>query len=68
MSPIENLIEHLCALQHDAYEAAAVSAGWSTQQASRKPWEDVPEANKETMRASMRAVLIELEDMGATLP
>jgi hypothetical protein len=54
------LVEHLCEVQHDAYEAAAVREGWSTQEASRKPWRDVPEANKATMRASMRAVLAEL--------
>jgi hypothetical protein len=52
-----NLIERLCEAQHDAYEAAAVEAGWQTQEQSRKPWAEVPEANKQTMRASMRAVL-----------
>jgi hypothetical protein len=42
---------------HDAYEKAAVGAGWETQAASRKPWADVPEANKETMRAAVAALL-----------
>jgi len=41
---------------HDAYEKAAVGAGWETQQASRKPWADVPEANKATMRAAVEAL------------
>jgi hypothetical protein len=50
-------IEHYCELMHDAYEKAAVGAGWETQQASRKPWSDVPEANKATMRASVAALL-----------
>lgn len=42
---------------HDAYEAAAIRAGWETQQRSRVPWSQVPEANKETMRAAVRALL-----------
>lgn len=42
---------------HDAYEKAAVGAGWETQQASRKAWAEVPEANKVTMRAAVRALL-----------
>lgn len=50
-------VEELCVLFHDAYEAAAVEAGWETQERSRKPWADVPEANKATMRATVRAVL-----------
>jgi hypothetical protein len=53
----EGLIERLCEIQHDAYEVAAQREGWETQKSSRKPWADVPEANKATMRASMRAVL-----------
>lgn len=54
------LIERLCEVQHDAYEVAAVREGWQTQAASRRPWSEVPEANKATMRASMRAVLAEV--------
>jgi len=42
---------------HDAYEAAAERHGWSTQARSRKPWADVPEANKATMREAVAAVL-----------
>jgi hypothetical protein len=57
-SPAE--IERLCEVMHDAYEAAAVGAGWETQQASRKPWADVPEANKATMRAAVSALLAAL--------
>ena len=51
------LIERICRRAHDAYEEAAVAVGWSTQEASRKPWRDVPEANQRTMRRAMAAVL-----------
>lgn len=50
-------IEHYCELMHDAYEQAAVGTGWETQQASRKLWPDVPEANKATMRVAVAALL-----------
>ena len=50
-------IERLCVVMHDAYEAAAIEAGWETQKPSRKPWMDVPEANKATMRVAVRALL-----------
>lgn len=49
-------VEELCEIAHAAYEAAAVEHGWATQEASRVPWVDVPEANKATMRAAMDAV------------
>lgn len=54
------LVERLCRIQHDAYEAAAAEHGWSTQQASRRPWDQVPAENRATMEASMLAVLAEL--------
>lgn len=57
-------IEHLCEVSHDAYEHAARRAGWETQEASRVPWSTVPEPNKQTVRASMRAVLADLERRG----
>jgi hypothetical protein len=50
-------VEAACEVMHDAYERAAVGAGWETQQASRKPWADVPEANKATMRAAVAALI-----------
>lgn len=50
-------VEKACEVMHDAYERAAVGAGWETNTASRKPWADVPEANKQTMRAAVRALL-----------
>lgn len=50
-------IDQACEVMHDAYEEAAVKAGWETNPRSRVPWADVPEANKETMRASVGALL-----------
>jgi hypothetical protein len=58
------LVERLCERMHDAYEAAAAVEGWSTQEASRKPWSEVPEANQRTMRASVTAALALLEVEG----
>lgn len=54
----DDVIERLCEAMHDAYEAAAVVAGWETQERSRKPWSGVPEANKVTMRAAVRLGLV----------
>lgn len=50
-------IEDCCVVMHNAYEKAAVGAGWETQKASRKEWLDVPEANKATMRVALEALL-----------
>jgi hypothetical protein len=50
-------IEAWCEVMHDAYEKAAVEAGWETQERSRVPWADVPEENKQTMRAAVRALV-----------
>lgn len=50
-------VEYLCEVMHYAYEAAATSAGWETQDASRRPWSKVPEPNKEAMRAGVVALL-----------
>lgn len=55
------LIEHLCRIQHDAYENAARKHNWSTNMKSRVPWDSVPESNKATMRDSMAVVLEALE-------
>lgn len=58
MTSTAEFIEYCCEVMHDAYERAAVGAGWETQKASRKPWSDVPEANKVTMRAAVGALLV----------
>lgn len=50
-------VEVICEVMHNAYEVAAVVSGWETNAASRKPWREVPEANQETMRAAVRAIL-----------
>jgi len=60
---LDAVVEHLAKVQHDAYETAAVVSGWETQADSRKPWADVPEANKRTMRSSITALLAELVAM-----
>lgn len=56
MVPAE-AVEASCRVMHDAYEAAAIDAGWATQAGSRVPWDDVPEANKATMRVAVRALI-----------
>lgn len=48
--PSPDDVERFCIYLHEAYENAAAENGWATQQASRKPWSEVPEANKATMR------------------
>lgn len=50
-------VDALCEVMHDAYEQAATANGWETQARSRKPWTDVPEANKATMRVAVLALL-----------
>lgn len=59
-----DLIEYLCAQQHTAYEEAALVEGWVTNPALHCAWASIPPANQATMRASMDAVLRELEDLG----
>ena len=55
-------IDEFCEVMHDAYERAAVGAGWETNPASRKPWADVPESNKITMRAAVMSLLRSIAD------
>lgn len=57
----EELIEEAAETMHDAYEAAAVREGWETQERSRKPWSEVPEANKRTMLIAVEAALTVFE-------
>jgi len=52
------VVEECCEVMHDAYEKAAAGAGWETNPASRKPWADVPEPNKVTMRAAVETLLL----------
>jgi hypothetical protein len=55
-------VERACMVMHDGYERAAARVGWETQQQSRKPWADVPDANKDTMRAAVGELLDWLDD------
>ena len=55
--PDADLVEAACIAAHDAYEAAAKESGWATNLQSRKPWVEVPEANKAAMRAGIGAAL-----------
>lgn len=51
-------VDECAEVLHDAYERAAVVHGWETNPASRhKPWGEVPEANKATMRTAVRILL-----------
>jgi hypothetical protein len=52
-----DLLEEACIAAHNAYEQAAHEAGWITNLQSRKPWADVPEANKIAMRAGIAAAI-----------
>ena len=52
-----NDAEKLAKLFHDTYEELAPSHGYETREASRKPWEDVPENNKGLMIAVCQRVL-----------
>jgi hypothetical protein len=52
-----DLLEAACIAAHNAYEQAAHEAGWITNLQSRKPWADVPEANKIAMRAGIAAAI-----------
>lgn len=53
---LSHKVDEACQIMHDAYESAATLSGWRTQEASRKPWADVPESNKAAMRAAVRAL------------
>lgn len=59
---VEPVLERYCEVMHDAYEAAAIGEGWNTQEASRKPWRDVPEANRRTMRCAVKALMRHLAE------
>jgi hypothetical protein len=50
-------IEAAAEASHNAYEDAATRHGWETQERSRVPWSDVPEANKATVREAISAAI-----------
>lgn len=41
---------------HDAYEAQADAHGWKPQESTRVPYEELPKANRELMRAVVAEV------------
>jgi hypothetical protein len=55
-------VEYYCEFMHNVYEEAAVVQGWATNPRSAKPWSEVPEANKATMRVAVQALLEEVQN------
>ena len=49
---------------HEAYERLAPDFGYRTREASAKPWDEVPEQNRNLMIAVVRSLL----DAGVILP
>lgn len=49
---------------HEAYERKAPTVGYATREESRRPWPDVPHANK----VLMRATVVELLAAGVIAP
>lgn len=51
MTDLHPSAERWAQMFHDAYELAAPLFGYETREASRKPWSEVPEANRALMTA-----------------
>lgn len=51
------LAEQIAEAFHDAYERLAPEHGYETREASRKPWSEVPENNRELMTAVVEELL-----------
>ncbi len=64
---MSDTLERLCEEMHDRYEAAAAKENWQTNPLSRKPWADVPEENKATMRAAIGPIADEFDELRAAL-
>jgi len=63
--------EAIARLFHEAYERLAPAFGYETREATRRPWEQVPERNKRLMVAATAEVLAMLfppEPPGSTAP
>lgn len=52
--------EELARMFHEAYERLAPEHGYKTREASAKPWDQVPEQNKNLMIAVAREILNQL--------
>jgi len=50
--------EELAKMFHEAYEELAPEHGYETRKESAKPWEEVPEQNKNLMIATVKRVFI----------
>lgn len=51
------LAEQIAERFHDTYERLAPDHGYETREASRKPWSEVPENNRELMTAVVQELL-----------
>lgn len=49
--------ERIAKAFHEAYESLAPVHGYETREASRKPWSDVPSANKILMIGTVQTLL-----------
>lgn len=54
--------EAIARLFHDMYERLAPAFGYRTREASAVPWDDVPQANRDLMTATVGGVLEALSD------
>lgn len=55
----EIVADIVAAAFHDTYERLAPEHGYATREGSRKPWGQVPENNRNLMRATVRHLLDE---------
>lgn len=49
----DDLLTAVARAFHERYEMLAPTFGWETQERSRLPWDEVPEHNRELMRATV---------------
>ena len=50
-------VERIARAFHESYEEFAIGFGWKTQEASKRPWEEIPEANRQVMLATVEDLL-----------
>jgi hypothetical protein len=58
------VVDRIAFAFHWEYERAARREGWETQQTTQVAWDDLPEENRLTMLATVRALL----DLGVITP
>lgn len=68
----EQDVEAFAEYLHEEYEAAAADAGWDTQDGTSVDFDELPEANRETMlglarRVSRRFLIVDLPAEGVPL-